>query len=244
MSHEIGDVRSLTAEQRFVPLSVVKSITHENVPEQRTHEWFKIRKEHNGRKGMSSSQFGSLFFIKDADDFRFRYSVLFEGQKDPPDARGLKCMQWGTDNEHRALMAWLEKHPNMIVTDAAFTVGSSGIAASPDGYYICQDKMGCIEIKCPYGKSDKSHPAHTKPVWYYVSQMHCHMHVSGMDNCIFISWGTNTVRSWMIPFCSHFFQLMLNLKESFLAQNYELFLHDREKLREEAEKIVNEAVLI
>ena len=41
-------------------------------------------------------------------------------------------------------------------------------------------------------------------------------------------------------FDSHFFQLMLNIKESFVRQDYSLFLHDREKLREAAEAMEGE----
>lgn len=65
-----------------------------------------------------------------------------------------------------------------------------------------------------------------------------------MDNCVFISWGVSrgkqVVRSWRIMFDSHFFQLMLNIKESFVRQDYSLFLHDREKLREAAEAMEGE----
>ena len=194
------NAKHMTAEERFVPLSLVKEITGEDFPEQRSHAWFALRKQHNQSRGMSSSQFASLFFIDDEDDFYKRYSVIFEGKKDPPDERGKRCMAWGVKHEQTALLAWLKKHPHAIVTDAPFTLGSSGIAASPDGFYIegNRERMGVIEIKCPYGKAksdDASHPPHTKLVYYYLPQMHAHMHVSGESTNIFPPLRHRTVRN-------------------------------------------------
>lgn len=232
MAHEADDAgREGQVAWRYVKLRDFARISGESFAAQRSREWFAQRKAFNRQKGLTSSQWASLFFVKSQEDFQFRYDVIYNGAKDPPDAMGREAMAWGTKMEDAAILAFLRAHPEYIITEAPFTEAHiPGYAASPDGYYFNTKTLetGCIEVKCPFKKGTKKH--HSKPVWYYYCQMFAHMLTSNMTTCMFISYGVNGLRSWKIEWDDNLWMQMVLLKEDFVRQNYARFLLTRSKL--------------
>ena len=159
MAHGADDAgREGQVAWRYVKLRDFARISGESFAAQRSREWFAQRRAFNRQKGLTSSQWASLFFVKSQEDFQFRYDVIYNGAKDPPDAMGREAMAWGTKMEDAAILAFLRAHPEYIITEAPFTEAHiPGYAASPDGYYFNTKTLetGCIEVKCPFKKGTK-----------------------------------------------------------------------------------------
>lgn len=97
-----------------------------------------------------------------------------------------EAMQWGTDTEPQARMAY-EAHTNNLVDEYGFidhpTIANFG--CSPDGA-IGED--GLIEIKCPNSKTHLSTLLSGKAPSKYIPQMQTQMAVMNRQWCDFVSF--------------------------------------------------------
>ena len=134
------------------------------MPEQRTPEWFEMR------KGKLTGSKLSQFLFCDSDEDRVRiYEEIFEGRKKPPFPETAKAfMKWGTEKEDVAMASLLDHMPNIVTFEAPMISHTSipYLAASPDGLYEDTEtnEKGIVEIKCP-GKTKK---ANKQVTYYYV----------------------------------------------------------------------------
>ena len=93
-----------------------------------------------------------------------------------------KAIQWGKDNEHKALQAYQrfmenKGHKGIQVSRAGFVVHAtkSWLGASPDGWVVdplYDHPNGMIEIKCPYSMADKTPEEISKDENFYFHLVH------------------------------------------------------------------------
>ena len=65
----VNPSEEVCAVSRLLKNKDVCEITQEKLVEQRTPAWFARRKAFNASLGMTSSQWGSLFFVKNREEF-------------------------------------------------------------------------------------------------------------------------------------------------------------------------------
>ena len=95
-------------------------------------------------------------------------------------------MQWGTQTEPQARVAYEVKSGN-FVDQIAFIDHPSidWFGCSPDGLV---DNRGLIEIKCPNSGTHWEYFKSGKPPQKYIIQMQTQMAVTGRDWCDFVSF--------------------------------------------------------
>ena len=108
-------------------------------------------------------------------------------QRDPPN----EVMQWGIDNEHRAVAA-VEAACGIFFSDTGegqrhYTIDALGLSlgATPDG----RDGRTGLEVKCPRAIYDDI-PAH------YIPQLIGQAMCADMDAVIFAAWTPQALRVW------------------------------------------------
>lgn len=151
--------------------------------EQRTEEWYQARL---GK--VTASKVASVLAKKDSAT-RSDYLtdlVLERLTGKQQEFYQNEAMQWGTDTEPQARMAY-EAHSNNLVDELGFidhpTIANFG--CSPDGV-IGED--GLIEIKCPNSKTHLSTLLSGKAPSKYIPQMQTQMAVMNRQWCDFVSF--------------------------------------------------------
>jgi putative phage-type endonuclease len=151
--------------------------------EQRTQEWF------DARLGKVTASKVSAVLAKKDSATRANYltELVVErltGEQEPFFTN--ESMQWGTDTEPQARMAY-EAHTNNLVDEEGFIdhPSISNFGCSPDGL-IGSD--GLIEIKCPNSKTHIDTLLSGKAPNKYIPQMQTQMAVTGRKWCDFVSF--------------------------------------------------------
>lgn len=96
------------------------------------------------------------------------------------------AMQWGTDQEPAARMAYELATENWVEEVGFCRHGSiQWFGASPDGLV---GESGLIEIKCPNTATHIDYLLAGKPPEKYINQMQCQMACTGRNWCDFVSF--------------------------------------------------------
>lgn len=213
-------------------------------PPQKSDEWFKMRK---GK--LSGSKLSNFLFIQNqAERVKF-FEQVFEGRKrDDFTAEQRGYVEWGVQNEDRAMLVFLNFMPRLLAFEAPMVQHTEVkcLAASPDGFYEIRNNdeiidTGVIEIKCG-GKTKK---AYDKVKDYYVPQMYLEMACSGKRNAIFISWGLDYTRAWRIEWSQAFWTTLSNMINTFLRtknSDWEEYSKAKFFLKRECTRVVDSAV--
>jgi hypothetical protein len=182
-----------------VESSMICSMT-EN--QSRNRDW------HDYRFGrLTASNVGQLVTAMD----RKSYSPsLFSRLEGGQDLSHIPAIQWGLQNESRAIHAFSKLYPHWQVKKAGLLLDSSGIiGASPDAVLECKDKKAILEVKCPY-KHRESTDLHVSaqldenfclsptdgflkighPYWH---QVQTQMYVWEVSTAFFVVWTKNTL---------------------------------------------------
>jgi len=193
--------------------------------EQRSEEWFNIRK---GR--VTGSSVGAILgvspFVKSWDVMR---RMVRDWHGAPSEFTGNIATEWGTRNEAGALIEY-EMISGNTVTPCAFYQYEEWLGASPDG--LVGDK-GLVEIKCPFGIRNNKPPLFktAKQQLHYYAQMQVQMFVSGREWCDFYQWTPNgdslerieldtAFLSTVLPVLKRFFTDYLEQREFPHAEKY------------------------
>ena len=150
--------------------------------EQRSEEWFNIRK---GR--VTGSAVGAILgiapFAKQADILR---RMVRDWHKSPSEFVGNIATEWGTVNEAGALIEYEMVTGNKVEL-CAFYQYEHWLGASPDG--LVGDK-GLVEIKCPFGIRYKKPPVFKTAAMqtHYYAQMQIQLFCTDRDWCDFYQW--------------------------------------------------------
>lgn len=151
--------------------------------EQRTEDWYKARL---GK--VTASRVASVLAKKDSAT-RADYLtdlVLERLTGNPTEMFVSSAMQWGTDTEPQARMAY-EAHTNNLVDEVGFidhpTIANFG--CSPDGMV---GQEGLIEIKCMSSKNAIETLIAGKAPTKYIPQMQTQMAVMNRQWCDFVSF--------------------------------------------------------
>jgi putative phage-type endonuclease len=187
--------------------------------EQRTEEWFNIRK---GR--VTGSSVGAILgvspFTKQADVMR---RMVRDWHGAPSEFTGNIATSWGTRNEPGALIEY-EMVSGNTVEPCAFYMFEDWLGASPDG--LVGDK-GLVEIKCPFGVRDKKPPVFktAKMQVHYYAQMQIQLYVTERDWCDFYQWTPNGDWLELVERDEPFLNTALPVLKTF----YDRYLIEREK---------------
>ena len=154
--------------------------------EQRTAEWFAAR----AGKVTASRVSDVLATIKSGEAaVRINYRAQLVAERltgSPSEGFSNAAMQWGTDTEPMARMAY-EANTGHLVEEVAFvehpTIPNSG--ASPDGLV---DDDGLVEIKCPNTATHIETLLAQKAPAKYIPQMQWQMACTGRQWCDFVSF--------------------------------------------------------
>lgn len=146
--------------------------------EQRTPEWFKVRK---GR--VTGSNVGAILglspFMKPKDVMR---RMVRDWHNAPSEFTGNAATEYGTFHERIAKMDF-----EIPIQEVGFYTYREWLGASPDGV---TRNNNLIEIKCPYGQREKNPPVfkalNEQP--HYYAQIQIQMFVTGKTNCFFYQW--------------------------------------------------------
>ena len=153
--------------------------------EQRSEEWFKVRK---GR--ITGSSVGAILgmspFTKPKDIMR---RMVRDWYGAPSEFTGNVATDWGVTNESGAVAQYEMKTGN-VVEACAFYMMDDWLGASPDGLI---GSTGLLEVKCPYGLRNKIPPVFktAKMQMHYYGQMQIQMYVTGRSWCDFYQWSPN-----------------------------------------------------
>lgn len=201
---EVGDEKV-----RFIPIcKQVSPFT--SVVEQRTKEWFHMR-----RKRLTGSATSSLLFFKSEEERQLEYSRIFEdGPPKEFDDLAKERMQWGVDHEMCGVYTLLHHFPNYEVHEAGLKTSESVdfLGASPDGVVVntVTGEHYALEIKCPSKKKNSRCTVPYKDIpYYYVFQLYMEMFCLGMRQCVFVSWGEKQTKIWRVGFEDEVWRLML-----------------------------------
>ena len=153
--------------------------------EQRSEEWFNIRK---GR--VTGSAVGAILgiapFAKQADILR---RMVRDWHQAPSEFVGNIATEWGVRNEAGALTEYEMVSGNKVEA-CAFYQYEHWLGASPDG--LVGDR-GLVEIKCPFGIRYKHPPVFktAKDQTHYYAQMQIQLFCTDRDWCDFYQWTPN-----------------------------------------------------
>lgn len=157
--------------------------------EQRTPEWFAARR---GR--ITASSVGAILglspHMKRDDVMRNMVREWYEAERE---FKGNVATEWGTHNEHGALIDYKMKTGN-DVQEVGFISFEDWAGCSPDG--LVGDDWG-LEIKCPYGIRSDYCPVPFKTLAeqpHYYAQVQFSMFVTGRKSWDFFQWTINETR--------------------------------------------------
>ncbi len=186
--------------------------------EQRTPEWFAVRK---GR--ITGSVVGAILglspFMKSADVMRKMVRDYHDAESE---FTGNAATEYGTFHEKIAKMDFEMEH-DKEVQEVGFYTFQDWLGASPDGL-IGDD--GLIEIKCPYGQRDKNPPVfkNIKQQMHYYAQIQVQLFVTQRTVCAFYQWSPHGSTLEHIPLNPKWLEKNLPMLKLF----YEAFLEERE----------------
>ena len=186
--------------------------------EQRTPEWFAVRK---GR--ITGSVVGAILglspFMKPADVMRKMVRDYHDAESE---FTGNAATEYGTFHEKIAKMDFEMEH-DKEVQEVGFYTFQDWLGASPDGL-IGDD--GLIEIKCPYGQRDKNPPVfkNIKQQMHYYAQIQVQLFVTQRTVCAFYQWSPHGSTLEHIPLNPKWLEKNLPMLKLF----YEAFLEERE----------------
>lgn len=95
------------------------------------------------------------------------------------------AMQWGTDNEPVARLAYSLQSGNAVEETGFWVDDDIGAGASPDGFV---GKDGLIEIKCPNTATHIETLARKEVPYQYKAQVQGQMWITGRKWCDFVSF--------------------------------------------------------
>lgn len=175
--------------------------------EQRTEDWYKARL---GK--VTASRVASVLAKKDSAT-RADYLtdlVLERLTGNPTEMFVSSAMQWGTDTEPQARMAY-EAHTNNLVDEVGFidhpTIANFG--CSPDGMV---GQQGLIEIKCMSSKNAIETLIAGKAPTKYIPQMQTQMAVMNRQWCDFVSFDPR------LPEDLQLFVIRVNRDDEYIAK--------------------------
>ena len=195
--------------------------------EQRSEEWFNIRK---GR--VTGSAVGAILgiapFAKQSDILR---RMVRDWHQAPSEFVGNIATEWGVRNEAGALTEYEMVNGNKVEA-CAFYQYEHWLGASPDG--LVGDR-GLVEIKCPFGIRNKNPPIFKTAAMqtHYYAQMQIQMFCTDRDWCDFYQWTPNGDSVERVNLDENFLATVLPVLRSF----YEKYLIERELPN--AEKYLN-----
>lgn len=187
--------------------------------EQRSEEWFNIRK---GR--VTASSIGAILnmspFTKPKDVMRRMVRDWHNGR---PEFTGNAATDWGNANEAGAI-AQFEMNTGTKVEKCAFYQFEDWLGASPDGLV---GSKGLIEVKCPYGLRENRKPFFktAKMQLHYYSQMQIQMYVTDRDSCYFYQWAPYGEDLEIVEFDKSYTDMILKPIRAF----YDQYLIERQK---------------
>lgn len=179
--------------------------------EQRSKEWFEARK---GK--LTGSNVGAALGVnpwKTPEDLIRSMVRSYHGAES--EFKGNVATEYGTLHEPLATMEYFGKTSN-FVEECGFFVhpDHDWLGASPDG--LLSDS-GLIEIKCPFGLSNKKEPcfktAEQQP--HYYAQMQIEMACTGRKWCDFYQWSKHGDSLERVEFSQEWFDDHLPALESF-----------------------------
>lgn len=99
---------------------------------------------------------------------------------------GSQAMEWGNENEHRAIAAYEAEHFALVHSAQEFVqIPGRLIGGHPDGL-VCTD--GMIEVKCPNSDNHLLNLTHGEQIPTYLNQIQASMWIYGREWCDFISY--------------------------------------------------------
>ena len=173
--------------------------------EQRTPEWFAIRK---GR--ITGSSVGAILGLSpfSSPDAVMRRMVR-EYHNAPSEFEGNIATDYGTRNEEGAKREY-ELETGKIVVESGFHTFEDWLGASPDGFV----DDGLIEIKCPFGLRNGGEFKTAKEQPHYWAQMQIQMFVTKTKWCDFYQWTPKETKLERVEFDGPLVkQWLLHLKE-------------------------------
>ena len=187
--------------------------------EQRTEDWFKIRK---GR--VTGSNVGAILglspFMKSEDIMR---RMVRDWHNAPSEFTGNAATEYGTFHEKIAKMDYEMENPSHTIVETGFYTVQDWLGASPDGL-IGTD--GLIEIKCPYGQRDKNPPMFKtiKQQPHYYAQIQIQLFATKRIICSFYQWSPHGSNKELVAINPAWLQENLPLLKIF----YDAYLEERE----------------
>ena len=187
--------------------------------EQRTEEWFKIRK---GR--VTGSNVGAILglspFMKPEDVMR---RMVRDWHNAPSEFTGNAATEYGTFHEKIAKMDYEMENPTHTIVETGFYTVQDWLGASPDGL-IGTD--GLIEIKCPYGQRDKNPPVFKtiKQQPHYYAQIQIQLFATKRIICSFYQWSPHGSNKELVSINPAWLQENLPKLKLF----YDAYLEERE----------------
>lgn len=175
--------------------------------EQRTEDWYKARL---GK--VTASRVASVLAKKDSAT-RADYLtdlVLERLTGNPTEMFVSSAMQWGTDTEPQARMAY-EAHTNNLVDEVGFIdhPAIANFGCSPDGMV---GQEGLIEIKCMSSKNAIETLIAGKAPTKYIPQMQTQMAVMNRQWCDFVSFDPR------LPEDLQLFVIRVNRDDEYIAK--------------------------
>ena len=173
--------------------------------EQRTPEWFAIRK---GR--ITGSSVGAILGLSpfSSPDAVMRRMVR-EYHNAPSEFEGNIATDYGTRNEEGAKREY-ELETGLTVVETGFHTFEDWLGASPDGFV----DDGLIEIKCPFGLRNGGEFKTAKSQPHYWAQMQIQMFVTKTKWCDFYQWTPKETKLERVEFDGPLVkQWLLHLKE-------------------------------
>jgi len=153
---------------------------------------------------LTSSNFAAAMGISPWQSRQKLWRVLTgREQRDPINDN----MQWGIDNEHRAVAA-VEAATGLLFTHTGSNqkhIERDVFGTTPDGLL---GSTG-LEVKCPQ-KVTEVVPAH------YLPQVQGQMFIAGLDTVVFGQWTPDKSRVWMVPRNDEYIEAMLPLLQDFM----------------------------
>lgn len=157
-----------------------------SVIQQRTEEWHLARLGHVTASRLNDLR-AKIKSGEAASRRNYRMELICErltGRREESFTNA--AMQWGTDHEPAARMAY-ELTTENWVEEVGFCRHASILwfGASPDGLVV---GSGLVEIKCPHTATHIDYLLSGKPPEKYINQMMAQMACTGRDWCDFVSY--------------------------------------------------------
>jgi len=124
-------------------------------------------------------------------------------------------MTHGIEGEIKCVKRFEEETGLRLWNSGLYIDDETKIGSSPDGFTVASVGKGSdplpfvVEIKCP------TNGYHKPPSTAYLVQMHCHMLVTGVPQCLFISYVNGENQYWVVPQSKQFEAIVIGRFEEF-----------------------------